>query len=108
MKTCPHCQAPNRDEARFCSTCGARLEPPAAEAPAADAQATSPAEPAASLLAMGEAEATEGQPEPGLASSVPSSPAAPAEAALTIACPSCGCTIRYCPCCGAPLEALQA
>lgn len=114
MKTCPHCHALNREEARFCSACGARLEPPAAEptsptveALAADAQATPLAEPAASLLATGEEIATEGQLEPGSESAVSPSPAAPAASVLALVCPSCGCTIRYCPHCGAPLETHQ-
>lgn len=112
MKTCPHCRAPNREEARFCSACGARLESlaaeptsPTAEAPAADVQATPLAEPVASLPTTEEEIAPKGQPEPGSASSASPSPAA---AAPALACPGCGCTIRYCPCCGAPLEVLQA
>jgi len=112
MKTCPHCHASNRDEARFCSACGARLESPAAEstppiveAPAAEAQVPPLAEPVVGLPAMEEAPTTGEQPEPGLVSSTAPSPAA---TAFVLACPACGCTIRYCPCCGAPLETLQA
>ncbi len=37
MILCTNCQTRNRDQARFCLLCGARLQPPADEAPSLDA-----------------------------------------------------------------------
>ncbi|HIQ06634.1 MAG TPA: zinc-ribbon domain-containing protein [Anaerolineae bacterium] len=133
MKTCPQCNATNRDEAKFCGSCGARLEVPPApaeptlicpacgaqnkgdakfceacgaalvQAPPPPAVAEPVAEPAPAPL-----EAPEEAPVPPAqpsAEPVPAAAPAPTAVPAELAqCPACGYLVCYCPSCGAPMQ----
>ena len=95
MRVCPKCNTTNRDEAKFCNSCGTRLE----VAPATHV------EPAAEPVLV-PVEAPEKVPGPlEQAQAAPAPMAAPAPAAVEAArCSACGYTVHHCPSCGAPMQ----
>lgn len=121
---CPVCSAVNRADAHFCGQCGAELAKiaegasaaplatlPSANGPSDEAPPDAPADAALSEWGAPLAAAEPPQPDSSTGeaagvAAVEAHPPAPAAAASTagVTCGHCGTVIRYCPCCGTPLD----
>lgn len=101
---CPSCQFSNQPDAKYCENCGADLVQALASTPSSSpAPATPPLQP--ELVPSVPSQVPDVAPAPTETITTPE-PASASHVALVtgVQCMKCGTHIRFCPCCGEPLE----